>query len=552
MHSDGSTVTTAVIYAAKSTADKAGSIPDQIARCAEYARQQAWESVVPDGEWHAEGGYWDEAASAYSGSRGPGLAAAKERAGKLAEEGRDVVLLVFNSDRLARGDGSIGRAHLVEHILDGMKARYRVESVSENLGGEMAVVFGALYGARNHADSKAKSDHNRRAVENMAKAGRYVGSRRPYGYRFDGEREKRRLVMDETEAETIRLMADWYESGAGDGEVAGRLNAAGVPSPSGVKWDSSQVRNLLRSPLVAGLVHLRKRDEDGRRFFQTYSGLHDPIIEPERWERLQAIRAFRRPTGRRPNGHHVFVGGVLRCPGCGSALRARTTPAGYAAYECSARWRKDDPVECRQPSIDARKIEALILDGLLDLVFDPEETRVRIEAAAEGQRERAVSLLAAAEKRLRTVDRKRAKAMQEYAGVLSAEHFNEAVAALDQERGQADAHAAELREAAAAIEAEASDLDAERAVIDRIEALQRILDGERDPKEVDSLRQAILGTFVRIDLAHADDGTIIVRPRLNRDAIEVIGEGRSIDVGGGQTVTMLDGRLRPQRLRAHW
>ena len=53
----------------------------------------------------------------------------------------------------------VDATHLVEHVIDGLKRGYRIESVKEHLGGEMALVFGALYGERAHADSKAKSEH---------------------------------------------------------------------------------------------------------------------------------------------------------------------------------------------------------------------------------------------------------------------------------------------------------------------------------------------------------------------------------------------------------
>src|SRR3954452_4783055 len=116
----------AIIYAAKSTTDAHDSIPDQITRCREHATTNGWEVAEPPEH--------DEAASAYHGSRGPGLTSAKTRAATHASEGRETILLVFASDRLARGDGRKA-AHLVEHVLDGLKAGYRIESVTENLGG---------------------------------------------------------------------------------------------------------------------------------------------------------------------------------------------------------------------------------------------------------------------------------------------------------------------------------------------------------------------------------------------------------------------------------
>lgn len=45
----------------------------------------------------------------------------------------------------------------------------------------MQSIVASVYGDRSHYDSKVKGDHSRRGVTSMVKAGRYVGSRRPYG-----------------------------------------------------------------------------------------------------------------------------------------------------------------------------------------------------------------------------------------------------------------------------------------------------------------------------------------------------------------------------------
>ena len=60
-------ITPAVLYAAKSTEDKRGSIPTQLEDCREIAEREGW-NIADE--------FQDEAASAYSGNRGPGLAAA--------------------------------------------------------------------------------------------------------------------------------------------------------------------------------------------------------------------------------------------------------------------------------------------------------------------------------------------------------------------------------------------------------------------------------------------------------------------------------------------
>jgi site-specific DNA recombinase len=491
----------AIIYGAKSSPDERGSIDDQIRECREYAERQGWE---------VEAEYQDENKSAYHSNRGPGLAAAKDAA-KLAAQGEEVTLLVFSSDRLARGDGK-DADHLVELLLEARRSGYRLAAATgENISD---LVYAALLGERNHMDSKAKGEHTRAGIRRRAERGNFHGGRVPYGYRYERNRndptDPGRLLIDSAQAKAILQMADWYEAGAGFDQISVRLNKAGIPSPTGILWERSSVSNVLGSPVIAGFVHCK-----GDRF----KGEHQPIIDLARWERLQEIRESRRGKGSRPLGHHIFSGGVLRCPECRSALRARTTPAGYAYYCCSHR----PPTVCGQSNIEARIVEGLILDGLLALVFDPDETRARIEAAATEERERATSLIAAAEKRVRAVERKRERVMREYVGNVAPDILTQALATLDEEEAQAKAHAAELEEAAQAAEAEAQNFDAEREVVARLERLQEIAAGERDPGTVEILRQAISTTFERIYLLEDPDGKLMVTPVLRREAVAALG-----------------------------
>src|SRR5688572_6756510 len=88
--------TTAVIYGAKSTPDERGSIPDQLDECRSFAEAHGLMVVEP-----AE---WDENASAFKGNRGPGLERAMERVEALAAEHGAAELIVWHSNRLARGE----------------------------------------------------------------------------------------------------------------------------------------------------------------------------------------------------------------------------------------------------------------------------------------------------------------------------------------------------------------------------------------------------------------------------------------------------------------
>src|SRR5204862_1083439 len=124
---------------------------------------------------------------------------------------------------------------------------------------------------------------------------------------------------------------------------------------------------------------------------QVHDGQHDPIVDHDLWQRVQAVRAgaSRRKGGRQVEGGHLLVRGVLRCT-CGAAMTPRRARPGVERerYVCSGRI-EHGPGYCSQPSIRRERIDGPLLATLLDGYIDVEATRESIE-------QRARSALAAA------------------------------------------------------------------------------------------------------------------------------------------------------------
>ncbi len=111
-----------IVYAAKSTEDKRGSIPDQLRECREAIDRD------PVRRWGGE--YVDETFSTYTGDRGPGLAEAMRHVEDLAEDHGTAELWAQHSDRLARGDGRSAR-HAVEIALWALKRSVAVRTLQD-------------------------------------------------------------------------------------------------------------------------------------------------------------------------------------------------------------------------------------------------------------------------------------------------------------------------------------------------------------------------------------------------------------------------------------
>jgi len=156
----------AVIYAAKSTEDKRGSIPTQLEDCRALASREGW--VVVDE-------LQDEGFSAYSGNRGPGLEGAKELAVAAAMEHGKCILVAQHSDRLARGAGDAPDAadHLIEIFYWASRHHVRLWTVEE---GELDPIRAFMSGMRNTSQecchpSRSRSSQAARATGRPGVAG---------------------------------------------------------------------------------------------------------------------------------------------------------------------------------------------------------------------------------------------------------------------------------------------------------------------------------------------------------------------------------------------
>jgi DNA invertase Pin-like site-specific DNA recombinase len=475
-----------VLYAAKSTEDKHGSIPDQLADGRKLAAENGYEVVAE---------FTDEAMSAYHGDRGPGLAAALADCERLAAEHGTCTLIVQHSDRLARGDAKQAR-HLIEIVVWALKHDVELLSVQDReilSGGDYALVMGAIGGMRNNQDSKRKGlavkDGIRRSV---AERGKYAGGRRPYGYRYDpwidaeGKRQSR-LAIHQAEAAIVRKMFSEYVAGRAQNAIARDLEMEGVPTltPTG-SWYATTIAGILKNPLYVGMVTLHGEQfpaigPDGK-------PTHDPIIDRDTWDAACQLREARgaqgRPRGRRTAGRHLLTEGLLRCT-CGAAMSPVTKKdkraanrTGYESYHCLKRLHYG-PDACSQAPINRELIDESVYRYFERVALDEDATRRAVKEQAARQLSESQARRQEAETELARAEAALARIEGDYiAGRIDAGKWNRLEDRLrdemDAARAQADQHQRRQQEIEAAIAA----FDVEKAIAEELTALRRIVAGQ--------------------------------------------------------------------------
>jgi len=114
--------------------------------------------------------------------------------------------------------------------------------------------------------------------------GRYGTGPAPYGYRrgLDGERP---LVVDDREAEVVRMIFREYLNTRSTGKVVNYLHTKKIYTRKGNKWSRQAIAIILSNRTYRGRVSYGDVETEG---------LHDPIIEPALFYKANALKERKR------------------------------------------------------------------------------------------------------------------------------------------------------------------------------------------------------------------------------------------------------------------
>lgn len=396
----------ALIYARySSTLQSGASIEDQVRICRERAEREGW----------AVGGVFEDAEISGRVRNRPGLNAL------LAKLAEGDIVLTESVDRLSRAGGDIW--DLFERI---DYAGARIVTLSE---GDVAELHVGFKGTMSALFRKDLADKTRRGQVGRVLAGFCPGGR-TYGYRrvarFDdsGEPVRGLREIDPEQARVIVRIYEEFVDGRSPREIAGRLNAEGVPSPSGGRWSASSINGdrvrkngILQNELYRGrVVFLRQRrsyEPDSRRKrlktrapdeWAVREAPELRIVPEALWEavtvRRQRFDGTRAEQQRRPKR---LLSGLVKCGVCGGNYIV----IGAEQWGCGNRRQRGDCSNGR--TIMTAPLERRVLACLETELLDPETVR---EAVLEYHRA-AKELAAGREHERRGAERARDRAKRD-------------------------------------------------------------------------------------------------------------------------------------------
>ena len=291
-------------------------------------------------------------------------------------EGTYAGVLVVDVERLARGNGA-DQAYISQIFqFSGTKiiTPSKVYDPSNEFDEEY-FEFGLFMSRREYKTINRRLIRGR---QSSASEGKYVGSIAPYGYqRIKLPNEKGySLEPHQEEAVVVQQIFQMFVQGLGTKMIANKLNDLNVPTRHGDLWSSSTILNMLRNPIYCGMIRRGwckqiKRMEDGLvktkirhlknpEEYQTFPGLHEPLVSNEMFEQAQGlcrIRSATAPVKKEFELQDSFAG-LMVCSICGKRIGRTTTSKGVPRFRCI------NHRNCHNASSDYDFVESEIIKAL--------------------------------------------------------------------------------------------------------------------------------------------------------------------------------------------
>lgn len=439
---------------------------------------------------------------------------------ELVEHGQVSAIIVKDHSRLGRNRLVVGA--LMERFTEDYGVRYIAvtDGIDSAKGLDDMVAVRELFNEFYPRDTSKKI---RAVFTNKGNSGQRLCTQVPYGYKGD----KHRWDVDEEAAQVVREIFSLCMDGLGPMQIAKRLRAAEVLTPTAYKlekgfpvvghprenpyeWDSKLVAKILERMEYTGCTvnfkgykksyKSKKRVQNPPDKWKVFPDTHPAIIDRETWERVQELRKNkRRPT---KTGRQSMFSGLVYCADCGAKLHYCTT----ASFEDRQNHFRCANYKSNTGTCSAHFIREVVLS---DIVLEHLRQTVQYVQGHEAEFVQAVMDKSMADQKKETAQKRRELAQAErrisdldvlfqriyednISGKLSDERFSKLSKSYEDEQRT-------LTEKAKALRAELDKGQAQAVNVAQFIALVKKY------SEIDALTPAIVNEFIERINVHAPD-----------------------------------------------
>lgn len=349
----------AAIYARYSSENQRDeSIDAQICAIEEYARKNDIAIVKT---------YVDRAKSATTAER-----PAFQEMIRMSETGLFDTIIVHKLDRFARSkyDSAVYKQKLKVNNV-------RLLSVTENLDGtpELIILESVLEAMAEYYSKNLAREIMKGTMENAKKTD-HCGGVPPLGFDI----EDKKLIINEHEAEAIKLIFEMYADGRGYTEIINILNYKGYKTKRGNPFGKNSLFEILRNEKYKGVYTYNKsshKSAKGTYNRHEYKDDSDIIRIKDGCPRIVSDELFNRveermsknkqSTQRNRDRQKYLLSGLVFCGKCGSPMHAnRRKKDSQLTFRCN---RKVQNIDCKAREINMGYLEAYVLEELHKNIF---------------------------------------------------------------------------------------------------------------------------------------------------------------------------------------
>jgi site-specific DNA recombinase len=306
------------------------------------------------------------------------------------EAGKVDAVVVYKVDRLSRS--LLDFAQLIQ-TFDKHKVSFVSVTQQFNTASSMGRLVLNVLLSFAQFEREIISERTRDKIAATRRKGKWTGGWPILGYDVDPQRFK--LIVNSPEADRVRAIFQMYLKHESlmpvmlELEQLGWINKRWQTRKGGEFGGKPFTRNSLYKLLtnVAYAGKVKYKDE-------VHEGEHEGIVDPNTWQRAQAILARNGRTGGTPvrNKFGAFLKGLLRCVSCQCAMTpSHSTRQGakrYRYYVCSSAQKKGWHT-CPSKSVPAIQIEELVVGQIRAMGADPRLLEKVLEQVARQDETRA-------------------------------------------------------------------------------------------------------------------------------------------------------------------
>ena len=296
-----------------------------------------------------------------------------------AKRGEFKAVIVHKLDRFARNraDSAIYRRELE-------KKGVKLVSVLENFDDTPeAIILQSVIEGYNEYYSKNLRREVMKGLKENALTCRHTGGTPCLGY--DVDKNTLKLVINDFEAEAVKLIFKRYLEGAGYISIIKELNERGYKTKRGAAFGKNSLYEILRNEKYTGtyIYNLTASKNTNGKFNRHKSKPEDEvirveggvpqIISKEDFEKVQQkMKERQRKTATFKAKQQYLLSGKIVCGECGCSYAGNSRRPGpshplYISYRCT---KQNGKIKCGNKEIQRDLLEAEVLKRLANKVFD--------------------------------------------------------------------------------------------------------------------------------------------------------------------------------------